>query len=96
MFQVVDQPHFYPSTTLLGNAGGPVVDTGIDMPVGGRVYVDQVEASEIARHFGFETPESARRRDARILELEEQLAAALARVERVRTLIVDEVAQITL
>jgi hypothetical protein len=54
MFRKVDQPLLYPASTLLGNTGGPVVDTGIDMLGGGRVYIDRVEAGEIARHFGFD------------------------------------------
>lgn len=87
MFMLTERPVMYPMTTLLGNAAGPVVDTGIDMLVGGRVYIDRVEAGEIARHFGFETPEAAKRRDERIAELEQRVADANERLENVRGMV---------
>jgi hypothetical protein len=87
MFLLTEQPALFPATTLLGNTGGPVVDTGIDLPAGGRVYIDRVEAGEICQHFGFESPEAARRRTERIAALEEQVAGYEQRLQQLRELI---------
>jgi hypothetical protein len=89
MFLLTERPHLYPAVTLLGNAQGPVVDTGIDILTGGRVYIDRVEAGEIARLFDFETPEAAQRRTQRIAALEEEVADYKRRLARLRD-IVDE------
>lgn len=50
---ITDVPHIFPAATLHGRTAGPVVDTGCDLPAGGRVYIDLTEATEIARLFGF-------------------------------------------
>lgn len=89
MFLLADRPSFFPHTTLLGSSGGPVVDTRIDMPVGGRVYIDEIEANEIARHFGFLNPAAAARLQARVGELERELAAAKTKLRRAGELVAD-------
>lgn len=94
MFMLVDRPVIFPAQTLLGNSGGPVVDTGCELLSGGRVYIDRVEASEIARHFGFETPESAASRTRRIEELEQQLDQALGAIARIRDEVVAQAATV--
>lgn len=87
MFTLVDRPVIFPAHTLLGNQAGPVVDTGCEIQAGGRVYIDRTEAGEIARHFGFETPEQGARRDQRIEQLEAEVADYQARLATLHSLI---------
>lgn len=83
MFQLVDQPHLFPGRSLLGNTG-PCVDTAVEIPVGGRVYVDRVEAGEIARLFGFLTPEAASQLKAQLAAAEGRAGEAERRLAAVR------------
>lgn len=92
MFSLVDQPVIFPAHTLLGNAGGPVVDTGCELVSGGRVYIDRTEAVEIARHFGFETPEQAARRSQRIEQLEAEVADYRDRLTRLHNIVIEHAA----
>jgi hypothetical protein len=78
--ELVDRPFFYPGLTIQGRSGGPAVDTGCELAAGGHVYIDRLEAHEIARHFGFAAPDEVSRLRgrleeavARVNELEAQL-----------------------
>jgi hypothetical protein len=86
MFTLTEHPALEPYTSLLGDGAGPVVDTGCEL-AGRRVYISRTEAGEIGRLFGFETPEAAAGRTARIADLEQQLAAATARLRDVGDLV---------
>lgn len=88
---LVDQPVIYPAVTLQGRAAGPVVDTGCELLAGGRVYIDRTEGGEIARLFGFATPDQVRQYTERIAVLEEQLDAALGQVATVRRAVAEAV-----
>lgn len=51
MFRLVDSPKIYPQLSVTGLSVGPMVDTEVVMQKGGRVYLTEVEAGEIIRHF---------------------------------------------
>ena len=81
-----------PARTLTGSTVGPVIDTEVILRNGGRVYVSPLEGWEIvvkdpgyasqigmrATELGYDSPEVAASKDARIADLEEQLAYAQA------------------
>lgn len=82
MFHLVAQPHLYPGTELMGlQSPGGFVDTGVEMTVGGRVYLSEIVVAEAARLFGFVSKaDAAQQADQlqaareRIIELEGELA----------------------
>jgi hypothetical protein len=89
VFPLAERPALFPGATVLGNTAGPVVDCG-ELPAGGRVYIDRLEAGEIARHFGFAKPEEVEKlrqlvatRDERIAELELKLVTIREQVAEV-------------
>jgi hypothetical protein len=51
MFRLVDSPRIYPYLSVTGLSVGPMVDTEVVMQKGGRVYLTEVEAREVIRHF---------------------------------------------
>lgn len=53
---LADRPHLFPGHTLTGETTGPVVDTGIELPVGGRVYLARHEVASAANLLGYATP----------------------------------------
>lgn len=92
MFALVDRPVMFPMISLLGFSGGPVVDTRIDMAVGGRVYLDETTIAEASRLFGFAKPAEVARLRARVNDLEEELAAARAKLRQAGDAIAEAVA----
>lgn len=101
MFRLVDNPTIMPGQTLIGTTTGPVVDTGVVLLNGGRVYVSQVEAGEIVRHFphvvaeraaaiGWASPKTVASLEAEISRLDGELAEA--RLQQTRVVPVDELA----
>lgn len=52
-FLLADRPAMFPGRCLLGDTRGPCVDTGVEMELGGHVYLNRNEAWEVGRHFGF-------------------------------------------
>lgn len=76
MFLLTDRPHIFPGRTLLGDTRGPVVDTGVEMDLGGRVYLNRQEAWEVARLFGFVEAETHEAAVARAALAEVELAEA--------------------
>lgn len=84
MFRLVERPTLMPACTLLRSTVGPVVDTEVTIRNGGRVYISELEAGEIGRHFEMLTKEAARQLQARIAELEAENAELKARAVKVR------------
>jgi hypothetical protein len=92
VFRLVERPTLMPSRSLTGSTVGPQIDTGVILPNGGRVYVTPLEGWEIvvkdpnyqkqigmrATELGYDSPEVSAAKDARIAELQADLAAAAA------------------
>lgn len=70
----------YPGRSLLETVDGPFIDTGVEMAVGGRVYIDPVSAAEIARLMPPAEVESLRKKLRVQGELLEAANAELARL----------------
>lgn len=89
LFLLATNPHLYPGHGLL-SLGSPngYVDTGVEMPVGGHVYLEEQVVHEAAILFGYLSPAEADTLRARTATLEERLAdteerlAALQNIER--------------
>jgi hypothetical protein len=86
--QLVDRPHLNVGGAL-GGYQGVCIDTGMEAPLSGstaRVYIAQPHALEIARlarEAGWLDDVEMRQR-SRILQLEEELAGARAKLSLVR------------
>lgn len=87
MFRLVERPALMPARSLTGSTVGPVVDTEVILPNGGRVYVTELEAGELIKYFpaqirlraaemGWETPDAVAEQAATIERLESELAEA--------------------
>ena len=94
MFLLADRPYLFPGRCLLGETRGPCVDTGVEMELGGHVYLNRVEAWEAGRLFGFVEGETyaqacKERDDAfeTLVVLEAELAEARQLVESLRVAI---------
>lgn len=77
-FQLVHEMRFHPQTEimqLLSPRG--FVDTGVEMPIGGRVYLSENVVNEAARLFGYITSKEADKLRDRIAELEELNASRI-------------------
>lgn len=77
---LADAPHVFPGRSLLGDTRGPVVDTSVDLDLGGHVYLTRQETWEAARLFGFVEPEVHEQQVRRATMAEAELAAARARL----------------
>lgn len=70
-FQLVPRPAIYPGVELLQLLSPRgFVDTGVDMPAGGRVYLSEVVVNECARLFGYVTEKEAQALRDKIASLE--------------------------
>lgn len=89
MFRLVERPTLMPAKTLIGSTVGPVVDTEVILPNGGRVYLSEIEVGECARFFpavveklaadlGWLSPAGHTEFRDRVAGLEEQLVEARA------------------
>lgn len=96
MFLLADRPHLYPGRTLFGDTQGPVVDTGVEMVFGGRVYLAVVEAIHVGKAVdmveGNVHEAEIAERDERIAALEQQVAELSA--DRVNVVSLDEVREL--
>jgi hypothetical protein len=81
MFQLVERPAMFPGRSLLETVEGPFVDTGVEMDLGGRVYIDRASAAEIARLLP--SPEVVKLRD-RNAALEAALEGARTELARLQ------------
>lgn len=88
--ELIDRPLFFPEVTIQGRTVGPVVDTGCDHP-GGRIYLDRLEAVQIAQLFGFADPDQVRRWQAQLEQLKAENAELWARLHRVGEAVAAEV-----
>lgn len=74
----------FPGRPLLEAVDGPFVDTGIEMALGGRVYIDATSAAEIARLL---PPPEVQRLRARVAVAEAELERARDELDRLRPLV---------
>lgn len=76
-----------PARSLTGSTVGPVVDTEVILPNGGRVYVTELEAGELIKYFpaqirlratemGWASPDFVAELSGRLVTLETELAVA--------------------
>lgn len=80
-FRLVERPALYPGVSLfqlLSPRG--FVDTGVEMPVGGRVYLEEVAVNEAAVLFGYTDPETTEKLRGVILSQGNELAALRAKL----------------
>lgn len=84
MFQLVERPALFPGRPLLQAVNGPFVDTGIEMELGGRVYIDPTSAAEIARLMP--PPEMVQLRE-RLATSTAELESAQVELERLRPIV---------
>lgn len=88
MFRLVDSPKIFPQLSVTGLSVGPMVDTEVVMHKGGRVYLTEVEAGEIIRHFprqidlraremGWTSPDDTAALAGEVAALKAELAEAL-------------------
>lgn len=74
-FAIVPRPALYPGTELLQLLSPRgFVDTGVDMPAGGRVYLAEQTVHEAARLFGYVSPKEAGVLTGENADLREELA----------------------
>lgn len=89
MFRLVDSPRIYPQLSITGLSVGPMVDTEVVMQKGGRVYLTEIEAGEVIRHFprqidlraremGWTSPDDTTAMTGEIAALKSELEQALA------------------
>jgi hypothetical protein len=91
MFLLADRPHLFPGRCLLGDSRGPCIDTGVEMELGGHVYLNRTEACEVGRLFGLVEADAhevvVRERDLAldsVVVLEAELAEARSVIEALR------------
>jgi hypothetical protein len=87
--ELIARPVFFPEVTIQGRTEGPVVDTRCEHP-GGRIYIDRLEASEIAHHFGFAVPDEVARLRTQLEQARGRVAELEAKLQRLGQLVSEE------
>lgn len=82
---LVERPVLYPGAGLRGlSSQRGFVDTGCDMPVGGRVYLEEQTVHEAALLFGYLSPVDAAKLREQLADARRELEAACVELERLR------------